>query len=701
MNKNKIIQMIDKILLAIICVGLIISAFLIGSPLENNMECIITIINFMGLVYTILKIFLERKNIFLNNPVLILLMILLTSSFFSLIFRNMTSLSDTIKNILNLISIISLVVILVNNKTEDKIKYIISSIIISCLMLAIIGIDNLTVNSLKDIMKQLGNVDVNNIDARMMGNFGYANTFGICMALGFILTLGRYTNTESKISKIIYSILLVIFFESIILSYSRGTWISIFLIVLIYLWILKNNNKRIKAILILSSTTILGLIFYKIFTSNILKENYIVIFVCLSILSTLNGIIQIIFTKLIKVVEKIKIKYIISILVLLIFILIITFTILMQYKAPLMLFKQNYNHKEYTQEINYILLKNNHVKVEIEIDAESKYKNINTYSITINEKNKYGDILVKHPIEISNFKGIKELEFQKNEFTKYLSVTYKCLSERSSQGLEITSLRVNGEDAQLDYKYLPKEFVYKISNINIKVVAAWERGVFIKDGFKLALKHPFSGQGGNAWDYLQYSGQDYNYYTKEVHSYIVDIFIENGILGFLAILFLYIYLFIKFFKNIKKEDFSYIYLGILLILVHSIIDFDMSFIIIQFFVFSMIAVVNDEEIKLKNKISSKFLIFSYICVLLFGCILDTSEFWNNTWKKIDIYKDFDYIQTYEPYRITPDVIYIAKDSEIPDDKLYDIMVNLVKSKPKNLQNLVICYEILEELNREK
>ena len=62
MNKNKIIQMIDKILLAIICVGLIISAFLIGSPLENNMECIITIINFMGLVYTILKIFLERKN---------------------------------------------------------------------------------------------------------------------------------------------------------------------------------------------------------------------------------------------------------------------------------------------------------------------------------------------------------------------------------------------------------------------------------------------------------------------------------------------------------------------------------------------------------------------------------------------------------------------------------------------------------------
>ena len=240
MNKNKIIQMIDKILLAIICVGLIISAFLIGSPLENNMECIITIINFMGLVYTILKIFLERKNIFLNNPVLILLMILLTSSFFSLIFRNMTSLSDTIKNILNLISIISLVVILVNNKTEDKIKYIISSIIISCLMLAIIGIDNLTVNSLKDIMKQLGNVDVNNIDARMMGNFGYANTFGICMALGFILTLVRYTNTESKISKIIYSILLVIFFESIILSYSRGTWISIFLIVLIYLWILKN-----------------------------------------------------------------------------------------------------------------------------------------------------------------------------------------------------------------------------------------------------------------------------------------------------------------------------------------------------------------------------------------------------------------------------------------------------------------------------
>ena len=53
MNKNKIIQMIDKILLAIICVGLIISAFLIGSPLENNMECIITIINFMGLVYLI------------------------------------------------------------------------------------------------------------------------------------------------------------------------------------------------------------------------------------------------------------------------------------------------------------------------------------------------------------------------------------------------------------------------------------------------------------------------------------------------------------------------------------------------------------------------------------------------------------------------------------------------------------------------
>ena len=95
------------------------------------------------------------------------------------------------------------------------------------------------------------NVNVENGDKRFLGIFGYANTTGILMLIISIIAIGKYLTSSNKHEKIIFNIVIFINISTIIMSYSRATWIISIVIYLGYLLFLKkeDNIKYIELII--------------------------------------------------------------------------------------------------------------------------------------------------------------------------------------------------------------------------------------------------------------------------------------------------------------------------------------------------------------------------------------------------------------------------------------------------------------------
>lgn len=757
MKKSKTI--LDNIALVIICFCIVISSILVGTPITANYGIISTIINGIALIYLVISLFLNRNKRYLNNILVLIVLVFNISNLIPLIFKSYISLSATIDNILDMTGILSLVILIISNENENKSKYIVNSIITSGVMLCFISIDNLTTNVLGEFLGKLGNLQNYNPDSRQMANFGYPNSLAIYIALCFILSIGRIVeinsdtnkSTSKLLSKIICSSLLVSFISIIFLSYSRGTYVILAIASLIYLLVINENKEKINTGLTIITTVLLSGIFIKLYGNFVNIEEYINIYFILIILSLVNGLLQIGVGYVGNKLEKINLKKLIIVMLLILVMGIVIFFVLMQYTKPLILFSKGNKSYEYIQLIDYIKVEDK-VKVDTEFDAKSELEDEGQYGIIIQEKNEYNDTLEEHSIVVTNYSGTKTVEFEKQENTKYIAISYVNYRITKSDGLTIYSVKINGQDALLDYEFLPKEIVYKIKNISVETFSVTERFTFIKDGLKIALTNPILGYGGNAWRYLEYSVQEYNYTAAEAHSYIVDIFVENGILGFLIVIGLYIYGIIIFIKQRKNNKINYLILGVLLVLIHSIYDFDMSFGIVQIAVFSVFALcVNNNKINLKNNkinIISNIIIIIFLGIVLCFNILRTisqiyyiKEYYikeinedfidESSIKNIDIIKTeeiykiypfnnyllkyillnetdtnklkeyIDYVIDNEEYYMQNEVIEIAYNAGYDENIIKELIYKDINSNKKDIENMMECYNIISNFNENK
>lgn len=730
--KNKKI-VIDNIYIVIICLCIIFSSFFIGSPINRNSGILLAIINILAVIYIILNMIFNKDNKIKFNILLIIIFIMLISSALPLIFNTYASLSGTIDNILDVFGIVSLIILIFYNENKNKKKYIINSILISGIILCIISIDNLTTNIFTEFLEKIGNGRFFSADGRQISSLGYPNSFAIYIGLCFILSIGRLIETKKSLNKLIYSSILVFFLSLILLSYSRGTYIFLGIILLIYIFTINENKNKINLFLTSISTFILSICFMKIYVNVIATKQFLFIYPSIIMLCLINAIIQIIISKISTKLEKIDMKKVLIVLVILLICGIGLFFFLFRFTKPLELFFRGKSETEYIQTIDYITSENG-FDVEIELEAKSKTEKGMQYGIVIAEKSIYNDTLKEHYIELNNFKGKKKVKIEKEENVKYLEIKYQNFSIKNSEGLTIYSLKINGKDAILDYKYLPKEIVYKVKTMFNNPFSVTERFTFYKDGLKIASSHPILGQGGDAWKYLEQSVQEYKYYASEVHSYPIEVFIDNGILGLISVIAIYILAFVLFFKQMKNNQTNYLILGILLVLGHSIIDFDMSFMVIQIAVFSIFALcMNCMEIQIrKNKINTFISVILLIVLTVsssFNILRGTSEqiYWininesnnqieqakaiyklypwnnnvliyilNNTNNTEENEKYVYYAIENEPFLEQNLIIDIALDNNMSEEIVLDLVNKNINSKPKDLENMLECYIILDK-----
>lgn len=132
---------------------------------------------------------------------------------------------------------------------------------------------------------------------------------------------------------------------------------------------------------------------------------------------------------------------------------------------------------------------------------------------------------------------------------------------------------------------LPQALQERLSNINLQQHSLLERLTFYQDSLKIIMDYPLLGTGGGGWTSLYHQYQNNPYVSSQAHNFVLQVLIEVGLLGFIvfaALLLGIAYLFLRtLYRSDSSDPSALSFFGLFLgLLVHSLIDFDMSFLYI-------------------------------------------------------------------------------------------------------------------------
>ena len=486
-----------KILKIILMIIIICSFVLVGTPIKYN--CLILNLIII-LIATILRIYkITKKETIFNKKIDIVVLIFCISPIIPLIFKTYSSLEESLISLIRNMSLYNIYYIANELRDEEK-KSIIDAILIGGIILAVLGIEEMTIGVLYKKLEIIGIPFVVNIEHRMFSSLGYTNSFAIIMLIEILLCTGRMKN-----NKILYSILIALFGACMFLTYSRAVIMIAIIMITLYVIIVKRKTK------------------------------YVVILGIISIGIYLVGI---------------------------------------RLDIPLKLFTEQEESSMERRTIRNIE-KDTEYTFLFETEAKTKLRRAQNYIIEVAEENKYYDTIEKHEIYIENETGTKEIKFKTSKEVDTIVIYFRSILKMTQQGLTIKSLQINGEKYPLKYAYLPIKLVEKIQSISYKDKSVWERLVYFKDATKIIKDNIWLGTGAKGWQYNYEDYQEYFYQTTESHSFILQVFIENGIVGFISLIILIIYSFVNITK--RKNKIRIIDLAFIILTLHSFMDFDMSF----------------------------------------------------------------------------------------------------------------------------
>ncbi|MGI6778257.1 MAG: O-antigen ligase family protein [Acetivibrionales bacterium] len=202
----------------------------------------------------------------------------------------------------------------------------------------------------------------------------------------------------------------------------------------------------------------------------------------------------------------------------------------------------------------------------------------------------------------------RELEFTVPEESKLINIQF--LNHYEGTGIKLTSLKVveaetgkEVKDIVLKRKYIPDSIASRFENIalsNSTIV----RAIFYKDGLDIVKDRWLLGAGGGAWSLLYFAHQSYMYWTTQAHNYPLQLAVETGILGIIALLFLLFAIGGMYISNRRKEKESgqkdnreliikaALITSIAAMFVHSVLDFDLSLSAVFLMLWQFIALFN-------------------------------------------------------------------------------------------------------------
>lgn len=721
---------VEKILLAVVVLVLILSTILVGLPIKNNIEIINCILAIVGLIYVIIK--LIKKTPIITNTLDVFVIVLMFSCSIPLIFNTYISLEETVLNIFSYISMVSIYFIvkeLMNSEQKRKyIRVIIIAEIVCGIILFIFGIDNLTTNIFENFLSNIGLPKFKNGEERLISSLGYANSLGILMAMNYLLSINIYVKEKNKSLKIFIGSTSYIFLSGLLLTESKGSILTFGLIYIIYLFLNKKTKEKAQIFQITIISIITSFLYYLIFSkfnnNEFIVWTSIILIYLITVLSL--WLVRKTTRKMQKIIYNIKIKEFIFIILLVMIVFILIFIIALQFTQPLNLFE----NKEEGETRRVIRNINSNSIYEISFNIHATTSSVdNIYTINIDEENKYDQVIDTHKIEVGNYEGEKSIKILTSEDTMRLTLRFnKTISENDGK-LTIKEFKLNGKEIPLDYKFIPMSLISNIQSLNLSNKNVWERGVFIIDGIKLASQNWLTGIGGNGWEEGYKTVQSYNYNARESHCYITQLWIENGIIAVIAFAGILVIIVRIMLKNKKEHYCNIIFLSILLIILHSCMDFDMSFFCIKIFVFIGLGILSGFETEnIKNKILNKVVAIILIVIFMISSVENLKIFViNNDIGDITKKTELDKLAKLLPYSLQIREQQLQNSYQENDDEkvlkvldeiikiernydefiLYGIIENIaikqleIGEQEKGLENLEKAYQVFEKRNKAK
>ncbi|WHH57408.1 O-antigen ligase family protein [Petroclostridium sp. X23] len=182
-------------------------------------------------------------------------------------------------------------------------------------------------------------------------------------------------------------------------------------------------------------------------------------------------------------------------------------------------------------------------------------------------------------------------------------------------------------------KILPQDLLSRLQGINFSTGTVRERFVFYFDAFEIVKDYPVLGGGGGAWESLYFMYQSYLYWSNQAHSYIMQVWVETGTIGFI----IYIGTILAFLiesvrclrKHMKEQEDYLLLIGIFTaagsLVAHSFIDFDLSLSAISIILWTLFALIGvyasqkDESHKLNKELPIRYGIIPTIVLFITVC----------------------------------------------------------------------------------
>lgn len=437
---------------------------------------------------------------------------------------------------------------------------------------------------------------------RLFGLYQYPNTTASVLGIGIVLVINSLITAEDIKTKLVYQIALTTLLSTFIFTLSRGAFLTI-AVVLLLNFLLIDEQCKLKFVLNLLVSFSANIMFiFKYYTEGQAKSNNILSEYILSIVISLvlTILLHILYKKFLKSISNKAVNIVLTSFVL-IFAGFVTF--LLSVKEPIEYKVEHVVGEEKSwKNISFYIENVDKLKdYTFEFDVKSSLENPYSYGVIIrsyDEKNEFEEIYREFNPVGADFQH-KKIEFTTLGNTRkllFLLYNYETDSYTIYTNIVLKDDMGNIIKKQERFKYIPDIIANRFANIKLDDNNASSRIQFTKDGIEIFKDNILIGAGGGGWKnlYRQYQSRPYN--TTEVHNFYVQYAIEVGLLGLIPLATILVQLLIGFIKTIKnKTNYLSVYLAVLLMFMHSSIDFNLSLVAVAYILWLLIGILNTDS----------------------------------------------------------------------------------------------------------
>lgn len=500
-----------------------------------------------------------------------------------------------------------------------------AKVFLNILLASIIGAAILGIGALAGTFSYPGAV----MGGRISSSVQYPNTLAALLTSAYFISVTLFLNSDKKWEKYLYSISSFILFFTFIFTYSRGAWLLFPIVALIYLvgTVKENRFKAVENFIVVFIPT---LICIPGFSGSSGAKTWL----WFAVGCALTALLYFLSSFVERISSKVKLAFAGVLVVVIIAGIIIGVTatkpIILEHTAA-----EDASWKSVSREIQDVKPDTEYI---LKMDIVSKNPDEQPYSwrVAINSRDEEGRSVSIFSETGTDTAETKELIFKTRLDTKDLIIHFQNYHPGTYVKFDTIELMEKGAGTEplkirTAYKYIPENLAKRITSISLEETSASGRFTFYKDAFKIIKDYPIIGAGGGGWASLYFGYQSHLYWSNQVHNYFMQVWIETGTLGLLAVISLWIMFFITVFKLLRseqspkeKQEIWGICIAAVALGSHSIIDFNLSLgavALFQWFLFGLIKGKADERFSEKTVIDKNKSLAAYYAGSLIPCIL--------------------------------------------------------------------------------